>query len=71
MTAAKRARRAGVLNVSRPSNPTSQIGPTINERAVEKIERHVREPASQGARIWSVANASANRAPLKRRSSLR
>ncbi|RXG90930.1 NAD-dependent succinate-semialdehyde dehydrogenase [Bradyrhizobium vignae] len=48
---AKLAERVGALKVGPANDPTSQIGPMINERAVKKIERHVRNAVSQGARI--------------------
>ncbi|WP_245508565.1 NAD-dependent succinate-semialdehyde dehydrogenase [Bradyrhizobium zhanjiangense] len=48
---AKLAERVSALKVGPASDPTSQIGPMINERAVQKIERHVRDAVSQGARI--------------------
>ncbi|OPY96663.1 succinate-semialdehyde dehydrogenase (NADP(+)) [Bradyrhizobium sacchari] len=48
---AKLAARVGALKVGPASDSTSQIGPMINERAVQKIERHVRDAVSQGARI--------------------
>ena len=47
----KLAARVGALKVGPASAPDSQIGPMINARAVEKIERHVRDAVQKGARI--------------------
>jgi succinate-semialdehyde dehydrogenase / glutarate-semialdehyde dehydrogenase len=45
------ARRVGALKVGPASDPTSQVGPMINARAVDKIERHVRNAVAGGARV--------------------
>ena len=47
----KLAARVGALKVGPASSPDSQIGPMINSRAVEKIERHVADAVAQGARV--------------------
>jgi succinate-semialdehyde dehydrogenase/glutarate-semialdehyde dehydrogenase len=47
----KLAARVGALEVGPATEPGSQIGPMINARAVEKIERHVRDAVARGARI--------------------
>ncbi|VFR27339.1 Aldehyde dehydrogenase B [plant metagenome] len=47
----KLARRVGALVVGPASDPDSQIGPMINARAVEKIERHVEDAVKRGAKI--------------------
>ncbi len=47
----KLAARIGALKVGPASDPASQIGPMINARAVEKIERHVRDAIERGARV--------------------
>jgi succinate-semialdehyde dehydrogenase/glutarate-semialdehyde dehydrogenase len=47
----KLAARVGALKVGPASDPASQIGPMINARAIEKIERHVRDALERGARI--------------------
>jgi succinate-semialdehyde dehydrogenase / glutarate-semialdehyde dehydrogenase len=47
----KLARRINGLKVGPASDPTSQIGPMINARAVDKIERHVRDAVQRGARV--------------------
>ena len=47
----KLAARVGALRVGPASDESSQIGPMINARAVEKIERHVHDAVSRGARI--------------------
>ena len=41
----------GALKVGPASDPASQIGPMINARAVEKIERHVADAVARGARV--------------------
>ena len=47
----KLANRVSALVVGPATNPASQIGPMINARAVEKIERHVRDAVAGGARV--------------------
>ena len=49
--AAKLASRVGALQVGPASDPRSQIGPMINARAVEKIERHVQDAVARGAKV--------------------
>lgn len=48
---AKLTQRVGALHVGPATDPASQIGPMINARAVEKIERHVKDAVSKGAVI--------------------
>jgi succinate-semialdehyde dehydrogenase/glutarate-semialdehyde dehydrogenase len=48
---AKLSARIKALQVGPASDERSQIGPMINARAVEKIERHVRDAVERGARI--------------------
>jgi succinate-semialdehyde dehydrogenase / glutarate-semialdehyde dehydrogenase len=48
---AKAAERIGALQVGPASDERSQIGPMINARAVDKIERHVRDAVERGARV--------------------
>lgn len=48
---AKLASRVEALVVGPASDPASQIGPLINERAVEKVERHVRNAVAGGAKV--------------------
>jgi succinate-semialdehyde dehydrogenase/glutarate-semialdehyde dehydrogenase len=48
---AKLAARIGALKVGPASDPASQIGPMINSRAVDKIERHVQDAIERGARL--------------------
>jgi succinate-semialdehyde dehydrogenase/glutarate-semialdehyde dehydrogenase len=43
--------RVAALKVGPATDPASQIGPMINVRAVEKIERHVRDAVARGARV--------------------
>jgi succinate-semialdehyde dehydrogenase/glutarate-semialdehyde dehydrogenase len=47
----KLAARVAALKVGPASEPASQIGPMINGRAVDKIDRHVRDAVSRGARV--------------------
>ena len=47
----KLAARVAALVVGPATDPASQIGPMINARAVDKIERHVRDAVEQGARV--------------------
>jgi len=46
-------KRVAALKVGPGSDPVSQIGPLINARAVEKVERHVRDAVSKGAQVAS------------------
>lgn len=43
--------RVAALQVGPASDPTSQIGPMINDRAVQKIERHVEDAVARGAQV--------------------
>jgi succinate-semialdehyde dehydrogenase/glutarate-semialdehyde dehydrogenase len=47
----KLADRVSALKVGPASLPGSQIGPMINLRAVQKIERHVNDAVSHGAKV--------------------
>lgn len=47
----KLAARVAALQVGPASDPASQIGPMINARAVEKIERHVQDAVAKGAQV--------------------
>ncbi|XDF33712.1 NAD-dependent succinate-semialdehyde dehydrogenase [Paracidovorax avenae] len=49
--AGKLAARVAGLKVGPASDAASQIGPMINERAVEKIERHVQDAVARGAKV--------------------
>ena len=49
--ASKLATRVAALQVGPASDPASQIGPMINARAVEKIERHVQDAVARGAQV--------------------
>ena len=51
----KLAARVAALQVGPASDPASQIGPMINARAVEKIERHVQDAIARGARVLTGA----------------
>ena len=43
--------RVSALKVAPAADPDAQIGPMINARAVEKIERHVNDAVKRGARV--------------------
>ncbi|MBA2962266.1 MULTISPECIES: NAD-dependent succinate-semialdehyde dehydrogenase [Ramlibacter] len=45
------AARVAALHVGPATDPRSQIGPMINARAVDKIDRHVRDALARGARV--------------------
>ena len=47
----KLAGRVGALKVGPATASDSQIGPMINARAVDKIERHVQDAVARGARV--------------------
>ena len=47
----KLAARVGALHVGPATEPAAQIGPMINARAVDKIDRHVRDAVDHGARV--------------------
>ncbi|MDD5029766.1 MAG: NAD-dependent succinate-semialdehyde dehydrogenase [Rhodoferax sp.] len=49
--AAKLTARVAALKVGPASDPASQIGPMINARAVEKIERHLADAVARGATV--------------------
>ncbi|CAJ0706453.1 NAD-dependent succinate-semialdehyde dehydrogenase [Ralstonia wenshanensis] len=49
--AAKLAARVAALKVGPAIDPASQIGPMINARAVEKIDRHVQDAIAKGAKV--------------------
>ncbi|AEG72235.1 NAD-dependent succinate-semialdehyde dehydrogenase [Ralstonia solanacearum] len=49
--AARLTERVSALKVAPASDPDAQIGPMINARAVDKIERHVQDAVAQGARV--------------------
>jgi succinate-semialdehyde dehydrogenase / glutarate-semialdehyde dehydrogenase len=47
----KLAARVGALRVGPASWPEAEIGPMINARAVDKIERHVNDAVVKGAKV--------------------
>lgn len=49
--AAKLAARVAALNVGPATDATSQIGPMINARAVDKIDRHVQDAVTRGGKV--------------------
>jgi len=59
----KLAGRVGALKVGPASDPASQIGPMINARAVEKIERHVQDAVAKGAQVLTGGRRLENLGP--------
>lgn len=49
--ATKLSAKVAALKVGPASDLASQIGPMINDRAVEKIERHVQDAVARGAKV--------------------
>jgi succinate-semialdehyde dehydrogenase/glutarate-semialdehyde dehydrogenase len=49
--AGRLAERVGALKVGPASQSDSQVGPMINARAVDKIERHVNDAVQRGAKV--------------------
>lgn len=49
--AQKLAARVAALKVGPASDPAAQIGPMINARAIDKIDRHVQDALRQGAQL--------------------
>ncbi|APC67074.1 NAD-dependent succinate-semialdehyde dehydrogenase [Ralstonia pseudosolanacearum] len=49
--AAMLAARVSALKVAPATDPDAQIGPMINARAVDKVERHVQDAVAHGARV--------------------
>ena len=49
----KLVKRVAVLKVGPATDPESQIGPLINARTVDKIERHVQDAVAKGAKIMT------------------
>lgn len=47
----KLVKRVSALKVGPANQPDSMIGPMINDRAVEKIERHIANAVAHGARV--------------------
>jgi vanillin dehydrogenase len=56
--AQKLAERAASLKVGDPRDPGTQIGPLVNEAAVERVTDHVEDAVAKGARV--VAGGKAN-----------
>ncbi len=61
--AAKLATKVAALKVGPASDPASQIGPMINDRAVEKIERHVQDAVAKGAKVLTGGQRLAHLGP--------
>ena len=49
--------RVAALRVGPATDPAAQIGPMINARAVQKIERHVRDAVARGAKVLTGGRA--------------
>ncbi|MFM0729586.1 NAD-dependent succinate-semialdehyde dehydrogenase [Paraburkholderia sediminicola] len=45
------AKRVAALKVAPATDPDAQIGPMINERAIDKIARHVEDAVKHGAKV--------------------
>ncbi|PIF90163.1 succinate-semialdehyde dehydrogenase/glutarate-semialdehyde dehydrogenase [Acidovorax sp. 62] len=61
--ATKLAAKVAALKVGPASDPASQIGPMINDRAVEKIERHVQDAVAKGAKVLTGGQRLAHLGP--------
>jgi succinate-semialdehyde dehydrogenase/glutarate-semialdehyde dehydrogenase len=61
--AAKLSAKVAALKVGPASDPASQIGPMINDRAVEKIERHVNDAVAKGAKVLTGGQRLAHLGP--------
>ncbi|WP_213303227.1 NAD-dependent succinate-semialdehyde dehydrogenase [Paraburkholderia sacchari] len=57
------AARVGALKVAPATDTNAQIGPMINARAVEKIERHVDDAVTKGARVITGGKRLTNLGP--------
>ena len=55
--------KVAALRVGPGTDPTSQIGPMINARAVDKIARHVDDARAQGARVLTGGERLAHLGP--------
>ncbi len=56
-------KRVAALKVAPATDPDAQIGPMINGRAVEKIERHVNDAIERGARVLTGGKRLIERGP--------
>ncbi|BEU98764.1 NAD-dependent succinate-semialdehyde dehydrogenase (plasmid) [Acidovorax sp. DW039] len=61
--ATKLTAAVAALKVGPASDPASQIGPMINDRAVEKIERHVNDAVARGAKVLTGGQRLAHLGP--------
>ncbi|BEU96066.1 NAD-dependent succinate-semialdehyde dehydrogenase [Acidovorax sp. DW039] len=61
--ASKLTAAVAALKVGPASDPASQIGPMINDRAVEKIERHVNDAVARGAKVLTGGQRLAHLGP--------
>ncbi|SAK80996.1 succinate-semialdehyde dehydrogenase (NAD(P)(+)) [Caballeronia temeraria] len=57
------AKRVAALKVAPATDPDAQIGPMINARAVDKIERHVSDAVKHGARALTGGKRLADLGP--------
>jgi len=58
----KLAARVGALAVGPATDPASQIGPMINSRAIDKIDRHVKDAVARGADCLGMAGGDGSQA---------
>ncbi|SAL69978.1 succinate-semialdehyde dehydrogenase (NAD(P)(+)) [Caballeronia arvi] len=56
-------KRVAALKVAPATDADAQIGPMINARAVEKIERHVNDAVKRGARVLTGGKRLSERGP--------
>ncbi|SAK68835.1 succinate-semialdehyde dehydrogenase (NAD(P)(+)) [Caballeronia catudaia] len=56
-------KRVAALKVAPATDADAQIGPMINARAVEKIERHVNDAVERGARVLTGGKRLSERGP--------
>ena len=66
LLAAALAARVDALKVGSGIEPGVQIGPMINERAVQKIERHVHDAIAKGARLLTGGDVEGSRLTKRR-----
>jgi succinate-semialdehyde dehydrogenase / glutarate-semialdehyde dehydrogenase len=57
------AKRVAALKVAPATDADAQIGPMINARAVDKIERHVNDAVQRGARVLTGGKRLSERGP--------
>jgi len=57
------AARVNALRIAPASDPATQVGPLINTRALEKVERHVQDALNNGARLVTGGQRRADLGP--------